>query len=77
MKDDIRLTRLICAAIFVSWAVFFGGCTPLYLSDTHTTSTPETICEPAVALVIDSYRIRADLVVELIQNIPIRAKAGI
>jgi hypothetical protein len=39
---DIGLTRLICAAIFVSWAVFFGGCTPLYLSDTHTTSTPRS-----------------------------------
>jgi hypothetical protein len=39
---NIGLTRLICAAIFVSWAVFFGGCTPLYLSDTHTTSTPRS-----------------------------------
>jgi hypothetical protein len=39
---DIGLTRLICAAIFASWAVLFGGCTPLYLSDTHTTSTPRS-----------------------------------
>jgi hypothetical protein len=42
MKDDLRLTRLVCAAIFASWAVLFGGCTPLYLSDTHTTSTPRS-----------------------------------
>jgi hypothetical protein len=39
---DIVLTKLICAAIFASWAVLFGGCTPLYLSDTHTTSTPRS-----------------------------------
>jgi hypothetical protein len=37
-----NMTRLICAAIFASSAVFFGGCTPLYLSDTHTTSTPRS-----------------------------------
>ena len=35
------------------------------------------ICGPVVAVVIDNYRIGPDLVVELIQNIPIRAKAGI
>jgi len=42
VKDmkDIRLTRLVCVAIFSCWAIFLGGCTPLYLSDTHTTSTP-------------------------------------
>ncbi len=39
---DIRLTRLVCAAIFASWAILLGGCTPLYLSDTHTTSTPRS-----------------------------------
>jgi hypothetical protein len=42
MKDDLRLTRLVYATIFASWAVFFGGCTPFYLSDTHTTSTPRS-----------------------------------
>jgi hypothetical protein len=42
MKEDIRFTRLICAAIFASWAVLFGGCGPFYLSDTHTTSTPRS-----------------------------------
>jgi hypothetical protein len=39
---DTCLTRLVRAAIFASWAVLFGGCTPLYLSDTHTTSTPRS-----------------------------------
>ena len=39
---DIRLARLACLAIFASWAVLLGGCTPLYLSDTHTTSTPRS-----------------------------------
>jgi hypothetical protein len=39
---DIRLTRLVCVAIFACWAVLLGGCTPLYLSDTHTTSTPRS-----------------------------------
>ena len=39
---DIRLTRLVCAAILGSWAILLSGCTPLYLSDTHTTSTPRS-----------------------------------
>jgi len=38
----IRLTRLVCVAIFGCWAVLLGGCTPLYLSDTHTASTPRS-----------------------------------
>jgi hypothetical protein len=38
----VRLTRLVCAAILGSWAILLGGCTPLYLSDTHTTSTPRS-----------------------------------
>jgi hypothetical protein len=40
MKDSNRSTRLICAAIFASWTVLFGGCSPFYLASTHTTSTP-------------------------------------
>jgi hypothetical protein len=39
---DIRLTRFVYLAIFAYWAVLFGGCTPLYLSNTHTTSTPRS-----------------------------------
>ena len=38
----IRLTRLVCVKIFLCWVVLLGGCTPLYLSDTHTTSTPRS-----------------------------------
>ena len=30
---DIRLTRFVRATVFASWAVLFGGCTPLYGSD--------------------------------------------
>jgi hypothetical protein len=39
---DIRLKRLVCKAILSCWTVVVAGCTPLYLSDTHTTSTPRS-----------------------------------
>src|SRR5215831_14531208 len=39
---DIRLKRLVCAIIFSCWSVLLGSCTPIYLWETHTTSTPRS-----------------------------------
>jgi hypothetical protein len=37
---QILLRRLVVRTILGFWIAFLAGCTPVYLSDTHTTSTP-------------------------------------
>ena len=37
---QISLTRHISGAILALWTALFAGCVPVYLWETHTTSTP-------------------------------------
>jgi hypothetical protein len=39
---NIRLTRFACVATFACWVALVASCTPLYLWETHTTSTPRS-----------------------------------
>src|SRR5262250_2613922 len=39
---SVRLTRLVRLAIVACWTVLLGGCAPIYLWKTHTTSTPRS-----------------------------------
>ena len=37
---EVRLTRVVCVVILAFSAALLASCTPLYMWDTHTTSTP-------------------------------------
>lgn len=39
---EVPLTKRVGGAIYAFSVIFLAGCTPLYLSDTHTTSTPRS-----------------------------------